>query len=129
MRQFLALSLGFCLTILLSSCAWYANTPSDRAIRAAKKAPVEKSTDKKASEAEKEMRDKKKKEKEEHKNFALIKSELKKDNAKATTYPGRSAYVPKLLFAEEILVGNEHLQTISTCVEDLLARVQTLPSM
>jgi len=78
-----------------------------------------KSTDKKASEAEKE----------EHKNFALMKSELKKDNAKATTYPGRSAYVSKLLFAKQILVGNERFQTIFTCVEDLLARVQTLPSM
>ncbi len=97
---------------------------------AAKKAQAEKLADKKAIEdAEREYRDKKTKEKEAHKNFALMKTELKKDNAKAMTYPGRSAHVSKSLFAKEILAVNDRLQTISNRVEDLSARVQTLPGL
>jgi hypothetical protein len=41
MRQFLALSFVFCLTILLSSCAVNFNTPFDRTVMAAKKARAE----------------------------------------------------------------------------------------
>ena len=130
MRQFLALTSVFCLTILLSSCAWNSNTSFDRTVMAAEKARAEKSVDKKAREEEKELRDKETNEKkEEHKNFALIKNEQKKDNAKAMPYPGRSAHVSKLLFAKEILAVNERLQTISTRVKDLSAWVQTLPGM
>ena len=56
-------------------------------------------------------------------------NELKKDNAKVMTYPGRSAHVSKSLFAKEMLAVNERLQIISTRVEDLSAWVQTLPGM
>ncbi len=130
MRQFMALSFVFCLTILLSSCAWHSNTPSDRVVMAAKKAQAEKWADNKArEEIERELRYKNLKEKGEYKNFASIKNVLKKDEAKAKTYPSRSAHVSKSLFAKEILAVNERLQTISKRVEDLSARVQILPEL
>jgi len=97
---------------------------------AANKALAEIRADKKAREEEdRERHNKNKKETEEYRNFSLMKTEIGKDKAKATTYPGRSSHVSKALFAKEMLAVNERLETISNNVEDLSARVQTRPEL
>ena len=114
----------------MSSCARHSNTPSDRAVMAANKALAEKAADKKALEEEdKELHSKKRKETEEYEKFSLMKTELKRDEATATTYPGRSSHVSKALFAKEMLAVDARLETISKSVEYLSARVQTPPEL